>query len=250
MTHKQDLLPYIHRTQRPFATVQDTRTDREDRKMFFCCFGCKKHLMDRDDMAKHMKDSADCRMKHYGFLDSIGYQQEQRDRMTELREENQKLRDRVKELEQDQEPLLKSPRQERLEKGLIFAENFIHREQEYLSYLPMIMKPEIVQYCAVWIQGSKRLTDIPLPNPVRQEQRKKYLEILETTPELQIYLMPSYTFLSNQNYFNGEYQAIRNKYFERLDYRPGNGINGEFGKLRPLPIMSEKDLMKLADMFM
>ena len=252
MTHKEDLKDYIADTKDAFATVRA----KECKDEYYCCFGCKKTLKDRQKMRDHMKASDECRAKHDVFLQDIGIEKqtlnvEESRRMKELIRENEALREHCKEMEDSS---VFSARIKSLEQELHTATKQIERMEEFWFLLPTVMKSDIVKYCEEWISRYEKLSQPHIPGAEVAKRRREFISILYQSPVLQMYLMPRYRELLNQHAPNGTHTTILCKYFPKLDYIPVRepSPRNNYLNMPPLPIYNDTEdksmLEKIASM--
>lgn len=243
MTHKQDLIPFIEKNpELPYSIVK--ANDKE----YFCCFGCKKHLLSADQMKIHMEGSPDCKKSHSEFLAKLGIENSHNSKDLTLRRviHDQKFEiERLKEqLEEAKSDSIYTTRIEALEKSLFKAERQITRLQSHCRQSLAMMKPEVVSYAQRWIQEYKAIDEMLIGGHLKASLRKRYMEILSRSPELQFFLLPSYEshILNESSVYNGTYQTLHNVWFRNLTYHPQEDPFGEYGALPALPKLSNGEV--------
>ena len=256
MTHKNDLTPYIQESSYDtFATVKgDVEGVSHE---YYCCFGCKKNHKSKSAMRDHMKASDECLQKHLDFLRDVGYAHTKLMEVIELRQEIRTCKRenaRLKEvLEDERSDKTGAARIEYLEKMNFIGEQYIKRIEEHLRYVPSYMiRPEIHQYCQQFIQNYKNICAKSMAGQMQADLRKEYVSIIQRTPELQFYFLPSYDFIVEKRYHsNGEYQTVFGDYFNRLDYKPHDTPSRDYGHLPCFPpVPSDNEINRQSSKFM
>ena len=242
MTHKADLAPLVKILPDLFATVQ-----KDDEEELYCCFGCKKSSKDKKRIRDHMKSEDLCRKKHDQFLKDIGvnleaikvgrFHSDENKETRQLANEIERLKNENRDL---RENTIFATRINSLESDLAKAMGHIRRMEEFYRMIPAVMDPKLLTYCNKFVNDYKALQTAIIPGQMKQRYREQYLRILESTPLLQLYMLPDFNFMLNQHHMNGEYLSMLGGYFNRLDYRPSEAPVGDWDKLSPLPTIDLK----------
>lgn len=252
MTHKNELASFINNAKSAdlFAEI------KKDDVAYYCCFGCKKHYKDRIKMKDHMRCNPDCVTKHKEFLQSIGVNN--MDKMTteiewykkkciELERENEMLKQRNEGLEDDS---IFKTRIDALSKENYVANMQIQTLEEYLRIVPLYLRPEGIEYCLKFVKAIKDNEKAIIDGYTKQKQRRELIDLLQSTPLLQLYMLPQFSFLLNQHVPNGEYQTITGNYFTNFEYRAPTQPRGNLENIPTLPRLkfelSNDDIQKMA----
>ena len=235
MTHKEKLLPCLLELPEKYSTVYQEGAVEESK--LYCCFGCKKAFKNRKSAREHIQLEDHSQKNHDLFLKDIGFNVEKvkQQRLTDndnktIREQAQRIQELEQQLKERDEGNIYSHRLSVVESELIKAQSHIRRLEEGVRVAPLFMKDNYRQFCQEFVTRWNLLkqNSAQLPGPALIEKRRELLRILETTPLLQLYLLPSYTFLLNQHYMNGEYQSLTGHYFSsHFDYMPSESIHGD-----------------------
>lgn len=248
MTHKREIIPFLQQSQGAYSTLQI------DDKQYHCCFGCKKHLMARDNMRIHMEGSPQCKRKHADFLTDLGLETHVSDREAALRKT---IREQALEIERLKESVQEAHagttaavRIESLEKELYRAERHIQLIERYFRYFPLMVKPEIVKFWEKWVAEYKAIDRLIVPSQLKIALRSRFCDQLTHCPELQTLMLPSYYYsINDSNLYNNTYQTFNNVFFDRMSYRVPEDPVGEYGRLPvTTPTLSKAELdMVLTD---
>ena len=252
MTHKEKLVPYLDN-----LNSSETFTDvKKGDTHYYCCFGCKKHYNDKAKMRDHMKLNRGCVVKHKEFLHSIGADRAEqinegdsyyKQKYIEFKREIDMLKQRNEGLEDDS---IFKTRIDALEKDLYLANSHVQRLEEYLRIVPLFLRPEGIEYCLKFVKAIKDNEKAIIDGYTKQKQRRELIDLLQSTPLLQLYMLPQFLFLLNQHVPNGEYQTITGNYFTNFEYRAPTQPRGNLENIPTLPRLkfelSNDDIQKLA----
>lgn len=256
MTHKEKLVPFLMMNTDRFATVWK-EGGVEDSKVF-CCFGCKKAFKNRKSIREHLQLEDHSQKKHDEFLKDIGYDVEKQHELRlqtdenkaykKLHEENESLRQQIRDRDEGN---IYSHRLQIVETELVKAQQHILRCEEALRCVPDWIQSRYIEYCREFEDKWRSLEKTTLPGHLVQEYRDQLLRILKTTPILQMWFTPSYTFLLNQHVPTGEYNAIlAGNYQRHFYYDPPSTLHGDSYTLPVLPDFNiHEQEKKLAQQF-
>lgn len=233
MTHKEELVPFLQ-TDDLCATVQSN-----DSEKYYCCFGCKKMMKDKKKMRTHMKSSAECQEKHRQFLKDIGVNVNASLETVQRNSDNETIRRLQIEVDGLREVLAEYKEGYKikiLEEELGKATTQIRRLEEFYSLIPSLMKPELLKYCDSFVTIWKQNQSSMLDGYLKKQRKEELFHLLQTTPLLQMYFVPTYNFLVNHHVPNGEHQGMLCGYFNNLDFAcPTQPISRDIGELPVLP---------------
>ena len=250
MTHKDKLVPFLMMNTDKFATVWK-EGGVEDSKVF-CCFGCKKAFKNRKSVREHIQLEEHSQKNHEQFLKDIGFnvqkqfelrlQTDENKAYKKLSDENEALRQQLAERDEGN---IYSHRLQIAETELLKAQQQILRCEEALRCIPLVMQSRYIEYCREFEDKWRSLQGTVLPGQLVQEYRDQLLRILKTTPLLQMWFVPSYNFLMNHHFPNGEYNAILGgNYQTHFYYEPPTTIHGDIHTLPDLPDFNVKEQEK------
>lgn len=246
MTHTTSLKEYIEINAEPYATIKD----KQNRGEYYCCFGCKKAYKDRNNLRNHMKISDNCRVVHTQFLKDIGVQVEKVQEAVKeeaikenyllkmLRDENFSLKDQLQKI-RDENPFQASI--DSLEKTVHQLQKSNRYYEECFRLIPRYMDTNLLSYCNNFLQLYKNISTVP-DGEERARRRREMIHLINTTPLLQLYFIPSIKHIMNTNVAVGNYEGINCGFLELFDYKPTEfNTYLDVDAVPPLPNWSERD---------